>query len=174
MFKIAFKGGLEDIILSNEDGEEIMDALKGGQKGLLDIGGKFIDAASIKAIIPSSEDWNEKVSDPAQMDALEAELKRFPDNERIDGFYASPFDRFLISKHVRGVRDGNLVCFDPAEDDHWSKIHRDLTRRQDWKYEQRMKTDPEFRRENQERLAATFARIRGFNKSKQMNYEEKV
>lgn len=76
MFRIIFKGDVEDIYLDNFEGAKLMNDLQAGKiSGHVNLGGSLVNAGSIKAVLPGSKnpDMNQKLEDASE---------RLAENER--------------------------------------------------------------------------------------------
>lgn len=142
-YRIAFKGDLEPITVSNERGILLIKSLAEGQRGMIQLEGSMFDIGSIKAVIPTKDDFDgRKFSSNKEMEWLEKELKPFKQSER-NGRLLSPFDLYLISKGIRGqYENGTLYCIDPVEDSRLGRINADMEKVEYYLWEKEIKSIP--------------------------------
>jgi hypothetical protein len=145
MFRITFKGGMEDVMLTNEQGATLMDAMRNDRKGMVELEGAMFDMGSIKGIIPSGNDFGEqenKATDD-EMDDLLKKVNTFT-QKKIGKKLISPYEQYLLSIKVRGFDvEGNQVVRDILEEHRLSRINTAMEWREYGRWWQNVKDNPD-------------------------------
>lgn len=128
MYTIYFKGDMKSIEVNDEQGEVVMQTLKEGSRGFVELGGKMFDVAAVKGIVNSDENFGKNAFKATKEDLqkLSEALTPFKQKE-VNGKLLSPFDQYLISIGVLGQYDnGVLFCYKPVEFDRLSKTNSQM------------------------------------------------
>lgn len=63
MYRVVFKGDMEDMFLDNQEGRQLHDDLENNRlEGFINLKGSLVEVKSIKAILPNSSDPDSKES----------------------------------------------------------------------------------------------------------------